>query len=544
MKSEWRRFAPLGLLVAGSAAVTAFVLYVVYRNLTGLPFLISAGVALIGLAVFALLDPERVRVIITGRQARYGSTVFVQAVAFIGIVVVVNILVFKLANLYPEKTKVDLTETKSNTLAPETIDTLAGLPEPVKALGFYSQQSAGGRENADALLRRYVENSKGLFTYEFLDPDTNLQAVKDAGIPQGKDGVISLQMGTRREIVDYASEQALTSALVKLMAGEQRVVYFLTGHGEHNPEDSGDVAYSDAKSALENKNYIVKVLNLRTDTAIPEDAAAIVVGGPVKPLADQEVQMLSDYVARGGALLVLQDPLIQTEFGDAADPLGAYLSQTWGITYGNDFVVQVATNQASPYVTGVELASHAIVSTALVNNPPFFVAAQSIQASEAFSNVVTTELVKSTPFYDNCYPSCSWSSTDPENISAWLSGGAGGPSNPTPEDLLGPVTVGVSAQMNGSEARLVVFGDSDFAVNAFFNSYGNSDLFVNSVDWAVGQEDLISLTPKDTVTRTLNVQPQNLAVVNNGLFLGLVVGLPGLVLLAGVANWLIRRRRG
>jgi ABC-type uncharacterized transport system involved in gliding motility auxiliary subunit len=544
MKTEWRRFAPWGLIVAGIAAIAAVALIIIYRNPRGLPFLISAGITLIGLAFYALLDPNQVRVAITGRQARYGSNAFVRLVAFIGIVIVVNLLAYKLANLYPDKTKVDLTEGQQNTLASETVDTLAKLPEPVKAWGFFSSQASGAQQNADALLRRYAENSKGQFTYEFLDPDANPQAVKNANIPVGKDGVISLQMGTKRELVEVVSEQNMTSGLVRLLSDEQRTVYFLTGHGEFNPEDSGEKSYSMVKDSLTNKNYIVKILNLRTDTAIPEDAKVIIIAGPTKPLSQDEVNMLNPFVANGGALIVLYDPPIQTEFGDAPDPLADYLQSTWNISFGKDFIVQVATNQPSPYIVGAELASHPITSGALENNPPFFIAAQSVQIGVGLPTVTLTELVKSTSFYENCYPSCSWASKNPDDISMWLSGTSGAPSNPTDQDLLGPVPVVVSAEMTDTSARLVVFGDSDFAANSFYQSYGNSDLFVNAVDWAAGQEDLISLTPKDTTQRTLNISPENLGVVSNVLLLGLVIGLPGLVILAGLANWLLRRSRG
>jgi ABC-type uncharacterized transport system involved in gliding motility auxiliary subunit len=543
MKTEWRRYAPLGLVIAGISAVVALALFIIYRNPRGLPFLISVGLTLIGLALYALLDPNQVRVVATGRQARYGSNALVRVLAFVGIVIVFNMLVYKLTGLYPDKTKVDLTEGKQNTLAPETVDTLAKLPAPVKAWGFYSPQSSSAQQNADVLLSRYAENSKGNFTYEFLDPDANPQAVKNANIPVGKDGVISLQMGEKRELVEVASEQNLTSGLVRLMSSEQRTIYFLTGHAEYNPDDTGDKSYSKVKTSLTNKNYIVKILNLRTDTAIPSDAKLIVVAGPTKPLMQDEVNMLATYVSQGGALMVLQDPPLQTDFAGAADPLADYLAATWGISYGNDFVVQVASNQPSPYITGVGLAAHPIVPDSLANNPPFFIAAQSIRVSENISATLT-ELVKSTPFYENCYPSCSWASQDPTSISQWLNGSASGPSNPTEQDLLGPITIVVSGESSATGARVVVYGDSDFAADSFYDSYGNSDLLVNSVDWAIGQEQLISLTPKDNTERSLNITPDNLAVVNNVLLLGLVIGLPGLVVLAGVLNWFLRRQRG
>ncbi len=49
----------------------------------------------------------------------------------------------------------------------------------------------------------------------------------------------------------------------------------------------------------------------------------------------------------------------------------------------------------------------------------------------------------------------------------------------------------------------MVFGDSDFAIDANFSAYANGDLIINAVDWAVGQENLISLTPKNQTTRML-----------------------------------------
>jgi hypothetical protein len=39
-------------------------------------------------------------------------------------------------------------------------------------------------------------------------------------------------------------------------------VYFLTGHGERDPEGVGEEAYSLVKQVLESKNYMVGKLNL------------------------------------------------------------------------------------------------------------------------------------------------------------------------------------------------------------------------------------------------------------------------------------------
>ena len=40
--------------------------------------------------------------------------------------------------------------------------------------------------------------------------------------------------------------------------------------------------------------------------------------------------------------------------------------------------------------------------------------------------------------------------------------------------------------------RLIVFGDADFATNAFVDYLGNRDLLVNSVNWLAREESLIA----------------------------------------------------
>ena len=111
MNSNWRRFAPLGLVLSLVAAIAAIGFYLV-QNKFDLYVQVSLGLVVIGLALYAFLDPDRVRQFLTGRQARYGSNALVLSLAFVGIVVMVNYLV------YQNSKRWDLTEDKQYTLAP------------------------------------------------------------------------------------------------------------------------------------------------------------------------------------------------------------------------------------------------------------------------------------------------------------------------------------------------------------------------------------------------------------------------------------------
>ncbi len=137
----------------------------------------------------------------------------------------------------------DFTEDKQNSLASETLDTLKALPASVQATAFFTSQTPS--DTAQKLLENYKNHSNGKFDYTIIDPDQNPLAAKQAGITG--DGKIYLQMGDHHEIVASASEQDITSALVRLMNPGQRTIYFLTGHGERDIQNAADPAYTTAK---------------------------------------------------------------------------------------------------------------------------------------------------------------------------------------------------------------------------------------------------------------------------------------------------------
>jgi ABC-type uncharacterized transport system involved in gliding motility auxiliary subunit len=519
MKPEWRRFAPIGLYLALLAALVAISLYIIQRE-WNLYLQISLGLVLVGLAIFALLDPERVRAALTGRQARYGSNTLVMSLAFIGVLVVVNYLGFK------NTIRKDLTADKQNTLAPETLDTLNKLPQPVEALAFYSQRVASQSDSAKKLLEQYKFEGKGKFSYRIIDPEADPLAARDAKIT--RDGMVVVKMGDRQEPVEFVDEKDMTSALVRLIGNETRAVYFLTGHGERDPEGTGNDAYSSAKQVLESKNYKVGKLNLLSTNNIPDDAKVIIVAGPQQPLASDEVDKLKAFSEAGGALMVMEEPVQTTDFGDKPDPMAEYLNQVWGITLGNDMVIDLTLQQAYVAVAN-SYASHPITSK-MQGLAALFPTARSVKATGNISGITSTEIVLTSDQ--------AWGETDLEST-----GGSGQVSvAPDPgKDTLGPVPLVTVAQSTDRNNRVAVFGDADFATDANFTQLGNGDLLINTIDWAAGQENLINLTPKDSVQRIL-VPPTRYTL---GLILfGSIFVVPGAVLVAGVIVWIQRRKRG
>jgi len=228
--------------------------------------------------------------------------------------------------------------------------------------------------------------------------------------------------------------------------------------------------------------------------------------------------------------VVMEDPSVDTQFGDSPDPLATDLANTYGIVLGNNVVVDVYGYQAfqNPYfAVGYKYATHAITQNMSTMGTGF----QNARSVSADNSVGTdygkTQLILTVDQ--------SWGETDMASIQD------NSVKFDQSTDQAGPVSLAVAAQGSSVKGRLVVFGDSDFATNAYYTFYGNSDMIVNSIDWAAKEENLINLTPKTTVTRTL-VQPQ--AYTRNLILLGSLVFLPGIILVAGVGSWIARRRQG
>ena len=275
---EWRKYAPIGLIVSAAAIIFSGAYYFVIRKFD-IPLQLGLGFIIVGLAIFAVLDPERVRVFFTGRQVKYGSNVVIFTVAVLGILTVANFLVNKYS------VKWDITEDQNNTLAPETITALKSLPDKITAFGFFTPQFNSAQ--ALALLENLKTNGSGKFDYQIIDPVTDPITTNKFNITS--DGTIVLALKDQQTQVKLATEEEIVTSIIKLINPTQHAVYFLTGHGERDPLATDDNSYGQVKSVLESKNYRINTLNLLASSQIPADAEVIVIAGPIKPLSRDEV---------------------------------------------------------------------------------------------------------------------------------------------------------------------------------------------------------------------------------------------------------------
>lgn len=517
MKPDLRRFSPLAYL-AGLVSLGGMAAWWIVAREFDVYVRLGLAFSIIGLATGVLLDPDRVRRALVGRQVRYGSNSLLVSVALVGILGIVNYVV------YLSPTQWDLTEDKQFSLAPETLLMLDQLTQPVVLKGFYTPDRSQSKDNVRPLLDAYEIHSKGMLTYEFIDPIENPVARDQYGITT--DGTLAVVVGEASEVVSFPSEQEITGALVRLANPEKRKVYFLTGSGERDLASMDDQGFSNFKRALESKNYEVATLNLLTQPEVPQDAVAVVVGAPTSPLREAEVTTLMGYLDAGGGLLVLDEPSMPEPDQVKADPLKDYLESRWGLRLDDNLVVDL--DSAVP-LAGISTSYGDHPITARMRNlGSIYPSARSIEVLPIDDpSMVQTRLVMT--------GDRSWGETD---LAAFqdrnqLSYDVG-------VDTQGPLVLAATAADSTRDARVVVFGDSDFAANGHFFEIGNGDMVVNSLDWVAGQEDLISLTPKASTQRFVAPPSSRTASL---IFLLTIILMPGGVVLMGVVTWWGRRQR-
>ncbi|MCS7251823.1 MAG: GldG family protein [Anaerolineae bacterium] len=492
----------------------------------GAPSAIAMVLAVVigGIAIY--LAPDRVYDWIRGRRFAFGTNAVLASVAFIGIMVLINILAVRHAQRW------DLTAEKRFSLSPQTIQILQNLPEQVEALAFFSQSFQFARQDAEDLLDQYRHYSNGKFSYRFIDPVAQVSLARQWGVT--RDGTILFIMKDRRQEVTLYNEQEFTSGLVKLIRTDQPKIYFLTGHGEQDINEEGNDGYAQVRRALEREGYRVEALNLAITSTIPADTGLILIVGPIRPLLDREVELLKGYLNAGGRLLIALDPSLQIpgEMGERVTRSINQILEDWGIAFRDDVIIDqlssVVTDPLTPLSSRYGFSS---ITEKLRGIATAFPAARSIEEvrsqSERFR---VTRLVETT--------AQSWSETDLAGLRQALNQGR----LPSPEGKQsGPLALAIAVEQVNGKGRVVLFGDADFAANQNVGAnlpFANLDLFVNAVNWLSESEMLIGLrqSPASTV-RALSATPAQTRTV----FMLTVVIMPLIVLAAGAIVWWQRR---
>lgn len=465
------------------------------------------------------------------RTLLYGGGSAASVVLVLGILVFINLL----ASRY--HLRWDLTRDQQQSLSAVTRALLQEVVQPVTMTAFFPE-GQGERQRAKELLQNYVYlNPKISFT--FVDPDRHPHQAKEAGYRFP--GNVLLDYDGRRQMADRADEEAVSETLRRLLKPQPKKLYFLTGHGERSMEEAKRDGLLTAKRALENEGFSLADLNLLTQAKVPQDAAALVVANPLKPLFPQEIKALQEYLSRGGRLLVMLEPFqdaglkdfllgygvelndgIVLDHNEVSQALGASAVMPIAIKYGPHRITRDFTNVVTLY----PLARPLVLRKDLAGAAPLPLALSTPTSWEKVGKeVLKKENWEFDPQKDR---------QGPFNLAAIV--------ELKPPEAKKPAEAAKPARDKAAEdktAYLVVFGDVDFATNGYFNLSMNGDLFLNTLNFLAAEEKQITIRKGDQKAQPLSLSSWQVW----GLFLLTLIFIPGAMLGAGVAAYLRRRAR-
>jgi ABC-type uncharacterized transport system involved in gliding motility auxiliary subunit len=497
---------------------------------------LALGIVLLASAALLNLDALRERASSgeAKRAGKYGSSAILSTVLGIAILGMLGFL----AERYPQR--FDWSEQKVHTLSDQSQKVLDGLDRDVQVTVLVSKVE---EEPIRELLDRY-DYASDRFSVDYADPNERPGLLEQYGITpeelQGGRGLIRMAIGDESTVVTEVSESAVTNAMVKLTRTGEKVVYFVEGHSERAVDGENGQArngYGLAAESLRNENYRVEKLLLAATGEVPDDADVVVLAGPRRGYLDVEYAALDHYLERGGAVLALVDPRVR---GELIEHIAA-----WGVSLGDDVVIDrtlaMFGRAMSPFAESYD-SSHEI--TRDLREPSLFHEVRSVQAGDGFTKLVLTG--------ENSWAEHDLDLLDLEGKVAFEEGDVPGPVAVavagTPHvgsNGAGPDAGSADAEAEGEEAgedgaetaRLAVFGDADFASNEYIGAYRNRDLFVNTVNWLIGDVEAISVRPNQSRASRLQLTQQQFYNIRQ---LSLFV-LPELIAVVGVFIWWSRR---
>ncbi len=130
----------------------------------------------------------------------------------------------------------------------------------------------------------------------------------------------------------FHGEDALTSALIRLLEEKKPKIAFVTGHGElsvHEMELSR-VGLGVLRERLAGQGAEILVVNL-TREPIPPDTSVVVLAAPSTEFSPEEANRLQAYMRSGGRLLLFLD-------GRAPEGLRNWLKSEFHVTVGTELV--------------------------------------------------------------------------------------------------------------------------------------------------------------------------------------------------------------
>lgn len=452
-----------------------------------------------------------------------GTNVAIRSIAILGIFVLFTYFLQSWTNF-----QWDVTKNKSFTLSEQTTSALSGIQDQVTMKLFITPQDDPVlvREVVD-MAQQYAQRNKHM-KFEQVDLMKEPSLAQQYGLAGSS---LVFERGTKRKTVglyemfsagndsgayQFSGEEKMTQSLRNLTSEHKSTAYVLSGH-----EELPLTQMTKLQTSLQEENIEVKGLNLYREGAIPKDADMIMILGAVKDLTDTEAKLLKQYTDGNGRLYIALG--FNPDMSKSWKNIDGLLKHL-GVT--NQHAVAVEPKKSTlydPFTIVPEYGTHELTAKlSQYNLLTLLTLGIPLEAKSTDKLTVVTILTTSKQSYGE---------TD---IPRLMQAGSEQDKN----DIAGPLTLGVAAATADGKPKAVMIGGSSYLDDRNIYTQGNRDFALNSVNWLQGNQDQITIRPRENAAYAIAYLTP---LQGKTILWTTVIGFPVVLLAIGAALWWRRR---
>lgn len=483
------------------------------------------------------------------RRMKIGALALISTIVVIAAVIAVNYFVDYIADRYV--LEIDMTSKGEYEISDETVQLLSTLSEPITITVLCDETDYNNNSDLRRLpkvLQRYEQLSHGNVTVKYIN------AVNNPAIFSQYDQLGDLSSGdiivesSKRyksmspyDLLEYQSdksssssgssssetkyltglraEQRLTSAILYVTANKVPKAAYLTGHQESTDHETLDTLLASA-------NYDTQELSLMQEGKVPDDVDMLLILQPQGDFTTEEIDALDEFMNNGGKMIVSyasNTPKLTnleeyfTEWGVAYDDKMVYDNER--CFAGTNFYLMPNVNTMEGLTDNLDTKSYVIIP-----------GARPITTLWEQDNWRGTQVLMSTS--NNSYAKDLSSETTSYEQSD--------------SDETGPFNVGVLSYQNSmhnlnSTYSYALFLNAGFLSDSTLDNtaFLNKDYVLAALNFMTDDTEAVSIASKDLTSTTLAVPGSAKSV----LFYLLILIIPGVCLVGGIAVWARRRHK-
>ena len=417
---------------------------------------------------------------------------------------------------------IDLSVSRIHSISLETEEKISSLDKKVE---IYLVTEPGEEDkNTVQILNLYSDLNDNISVTK-VDPALYPELIQQtAGDKTVNNNSIILLCGEKKQIIDYGDyfsgnkfllEDYLNSGIDYVSGEYLKKIYALTGHGEAELSE-------EMTSFLGLDGFESEELSLVKTSAIPQDAAGIIVNGATSDLTEREAAILLDYMKKGGKLV------LSTGYTDESMLNWKQITEYYGASAEKGYVMEgdeslfVKENPRyiMPYIfTDSNETITSGVKYVLMPDSTGIV----LEENDALRDTLKVSAIlktseKAASLYTNIFTGSK-------------------------DYVEGPFNLGICAEekTQTGTSKFVWFSSkymTDQDINSFIGG-GNLTMFLNAISWACEDNPVASIHGKTVSTQFLTVSDAYASVIK----IVMIGVIPFIAIAAGIFVYFRRKRR-